>query len=104
MARPGYEGCREPGRQKKSKLLGALELPKRTPAAMTAGWDGDSMAMRRSTQMLMLGLAVFAIGAGVVLVSFMGSGDGKDKTAASTTTTTVQAGTVVVNAATPAAP
>lgn len=62
------------------------------------------MAMRRSTQMLMLGLAIFAIGAGVVLVSFMGSGNGKDKTAASTTTTTVQAGTVVVNAATPAAP
>jgi hypothetical protein len=62
------------------------------------------MAMRRSSQMLILGLAIFVIGAGVVLVSFMGSGGGKDKTAASTTTTTVQAGTVVVNAAAPAAP
>ena len=62
------------------------------------------MAMRRSSQMLILGLAIFVIGAGVVLVSFMGSGGGKDKTAASTTTTTVQAGTVVVNTAAPAAP
>ena len=62
------------------------------------------MAMRRSSQMLILGLAIFVIGAGVVLVSFMGSGGGKDKSAASTTTTTVQAGTVVVNAAAPAAP
>jgi len=43
------------------------------------------------------------IGAGVVLVSFMGSGGDNDKSAASTTSTTVQAGTVVVNA-TPAAP
>jgi Flp pilus assembly protein CpaB len=62
------------------------------------------MAMRRSSQMLILGLAIFAIGAGVVLVSFMGSGNGNDKSAASTTTTTVQAGTVVVNAAPVAAP
>lgn len=61
------------------------------------------MAMRRSSQMLILGLAIFVIGAGVVLVSFMGSGDGKDKATASTTSTTIQAGTVVVNtAATPA--
>ncbi|HEV3363998.1 MAG TPA: RcpC/CpaB family pilus assembly protein [Acidimicrobiia bacterium] len=61
------------------------------------------MAIRRSSQMLILGLAIFVIGAGVVLVSFMGSGGGKDKSAASTTTTTIQAGTVVVNSA-PAAP
>ncbi len=59
------------------------------------------MALRRSSQMLMLGLAIFVIGAGVVLVSFMGSGDGKDNTAAPTTTTTIQAGTVTVNPATP---
>lgn len=56
-----------------------------------------SMAMRRSTQMLILGLAIFAIGAGVVLVSFMGSDKGSDRTAASNTTTTLQAGTVVIN-------
>jgi Flp pilus assembly protein CpaB len=62
------------------------------------------MAMRRSTQMLILGLAIFAIGTGVVLVSFRGSGGGSDKSAATTTSTTVQAGTVVVNAAAPAAP
>ena len=63
------------------------------------------MAMRRSSQMLILGLAIFVIGAGVVLVSFMGSGDGKGgKSAASTTTTTIQAGTVVVNAGPDAAP
>ena len=61
------------------------------------------MAMRRSTQMLILGLAIFVIGAGVVFVS-LGSDGGSDKTAASTTTTTIQAGTVVVNAAAPAAP
>ncbi len=60
--------------------------------------------MRRSTQMLILGLAIFAIGAGVVLVSFSGSGGGTDKAAVSTTTTTVQAGTVVINAAAPVAP
>lgn len=60
--------------------------------------------MRRSTQMLILGLAVFAIGAGVVLVSFSGSDGGSDNAAASTTTTTVQAGTVVINAAAPTAP
>jgi Flp pilus assembly protein CpaB len=58
------------------------------------------MAMRRSTQMLTLGLAIFAIGAGVVFVGFNGSGGGSDKTAASTTSTTAQAGTVVVNGAT----
>jgi Flp pilus assembly protein CpaB len=60
--------------------------------------------MRRSTQMLLLGLAIFAIGAGVVLVSFMGSGGDSDKTAAATTSTTLQAGTVVINTATPSAP
>jgi Flp pilus assembly protein CpaB len=62
------------------------------------------MAMRRSTQMLILGLAIFAIGAGVILVSFKGSGGGSDKAAVSTTTTTVQAGTVVVNSAAASAP
>ena len=62
------------------------------------------MAMRRSTQMLILGLAILAIGAGVVLVSLNGSGGGSGKNAAATTTTTVQAGTVVVNAAAPSAP
>jgi len=62
------------------------------------------MAMRRSSQMLVIGLAIFAIGAGVVLVSFKDSGGGSDGSAASTTTTTIQAGTVVVNAAAPAAP
>ena len=62
------------------------------------------MAMRRSTQMLILGLVIFAIGAGVVLVSFAGSDGGSDKTAASTTSTTLQAGTVVINNAAPTAP
>lgn len=61
------------------------------------------MAMRRSSQMLFIGLAIFAIGAGVVLVSFKDSGGGSGDSAASATTTTIQAGTVVVNAA-PAAP
>lgn len=60
--------------------------------------------MRRSTQMLILGLVIFAIGAGVVLVSFMGSDGDSGQEAASTTTTTLQAGTVVINTATPAAP
>ena len=59
--------------------------------------------MRRSTQMLILGLAIFAIGAGVVLVSFMGSDKGGGNSAAPTTTTTIQAGTVIVGGA-PAAP
>jgi len=59
--------------------------------------------MRRSTQMLILGLAVFAIGAAVILVSLRGSG-GSDKGAVATTSTTAQAGTVVVNAAAPSAP
>ena len=62
------------------------------------------MAMRRSTQMLILGLAIFAIGAGVVFVSFGGSGKGSGKAAVSTTSTTAQAGTVVVNTAAPSAP
>ena len=63
------------------------------------------MAMRRSTQMLILGLAIFVIGAGVVLVSFKGGGGGSgNKSALSTTTTTIQAGTVLVNSAAPAAP
>jgi Flp pilus assembly protein CpaB len=62
------------------------------------------MAMRRSTQMLILGLAIFVIGAGVVFLSLNGSDGGSGSTAASTTSTTIQAGTVVVNAAAPAAP
>lgn len=62
------------------------------------------MAMRRSTQMLILGLAILVVGAGVVLVSLNGSGSGSGKSATATTTTTVQAGTVLVNAAAPSAP
>lgn len=73
------------------------------PAARPPVSTEPSLAMRRSSQMLMLGLAIFVIGAGVVLVSFMGSG-GKDKSASATTTTTVQAGTVVVNSTAVAAP
>ena len=60
--------------------------------------------MRRSSQMLILGLAIFVIGAGVVLVSFMGSGGGKDKSSSATTSTTIQAGTEVVNTGAVAAP
>jgi len=61
------------------------------------------MAMRRSTQMLLIGLAVFVIGAGVVLISLGGSKGGKDNAASATTTTTIlQAGTVVIPSATPA--
>jgi Flp pilus assembly protein CpaB len=63
------------------------------------------MAMRRSTQMLILGLAIFVIGAGVVFVSLRGSGGGSDgSSAVSTTSTTVQAGTVIVPSAAPVAP
>src|SRR5438270_13558672 len=54
------------------------------------------MAMRRSTQLLVLGLAVFVIGAGVVLVSLRGSGGSSPTAATPTTATTMQAGTVVV--------
>ena len=61
------------------------------------------MAMRRSTQMLLLGIAVFVIGTGVVLVSMKGSGGGSDKVAV-TTSTTRQAGTIVVPAAAGVAP
>jgi Flp pilus assembly protein CpaB len=60
--------------------------------------------MRRSTQMLILGLAIFVIGAGVVFVSLKGSGGGSGRAALPTTSTTVQAGTVVVSAAAPSAP
>ncbi|MDQ3946976.1 MAG: RcpC/CpaB family pilus assembly protein [Actinomycetota bacterium] len=56
------------------------------------------MAMRRSTQMLILGLAVFVIGAGVVIIALGGSGG--DSAAPAVTTTTIQAGTVVIPAAT----
>ena len=64
------------------------------------------MAIRRSTQMLLIGLAVFVIGAGVVLISLTGSKGDKNKGASATTTTTVvQAGTVVIpSATTPAGP
>jgi hypothetical protein len=57
------------------------------------------MAMRRSTQMLVLGIAVFVIGAGVVILTLAGSGDGSPA-ATATTSTTRQAGTVVIPAAT----
>lgn len=60
------------------------------------------MAMRRSTQMLLLGLAVFVIGAGVVLVSLSSSKGGSSAAPVSTTSTTIQAGTVVIPAATAA--
>ena len=62
------------------------------------------MAMRRSTQMLMLGLAILVVGAGFVFLSLRGSGNGSGHAAGPTTTTTIQAGTVVVNAAAPSAP
>jgi hypothetical protein len=55
---------------------------------------------RRSTQMLLIGVAVFVIGAGVVLVTLTGSG-GRGSATPSTTSTTAQAGTVVVPAASP---
>ncbi|MGH9281954.1 MAG: RcpC/CpaB family pilus assembly protein [Acidimicrobiales bacterium] len=59
-------------------------------------------AMRRSTQMLMLGLAVFVIGAGVVILTLSGS-DGGSSAVAPTTSTTVQKGTVVIPVVTGAA-
>src|SRR5690242_3606344 len=98
MTPAGYYPDRCPSRQMKSKPLDALGWQKMErhcgPARLS---PRRSMAMRRSTQMLMLGLAIFVIGAGVVLVSLKGSGGGSGNTAASTTTTTIQAGTVVVN-------
>lgn len=90
MTRPGYQGCREPRRQEKNGNLRASRMH-----------NGEFMSMRRSSQMLILGLAIFVIGAGVVLVSFMGSDGGQGGSAAPTTTTTVQAGTVIVNSASP---
>jgi Flp pilus assembly protein CpaB len=60
--------------------------------------------MRRSTQMLVLGLAVFVVGAGVVLISLTGSGGKGSPPVVSTTTTTLQAGTVVVPAPAAATP
>ena len=54
--------------------------------------------MRRSTQLLVLGLAVFVIGAGVALVSLRGSGGSSAGGATPTTSTTMQSGTVVVPA------
>jgi hypothetical protein len=53
---------------------------------------------RRSTQLLLIGVAVFVIGAGVVLVTLTGSG-GRGSATPITTSTTAQAGTVVVPAA-----
>jgi hypothetical protein len=61
------------------------------------------MLQRRSTQMLILGFAVFVIGAGIVVVTLGGSDGGSDggpSAVLEATTTTVQAGTVVVPAAT----
>jgi hypothetical protein len=52
--------------------------------------------MRRSTQMLLIGVAVFVIGAGVVLVTLAGSGGKGSAAAPATTSTTAQAGTVVI--------
>ena len=54
------------------------------------------MAMRRSTQMLALGIAVFVIGAAVVFLSLGGGGDENAKATATTTSTTIQAGTVII--------
>jgi len=62
------------------------------------------MAMRRSTQMLLIGLAVFVIGFGVVVISLTGSGKSPSAKPAVTTSTTIQAGTVVVPAAAATAP
>jgi Flp pilus assembly protein RcpC/CpaB len=52
--------------------------------------------MRRSTQMLLIGAAVFAIGAGVVGITLSGSDGGGTVAAPPTTSTTAQAGTVVI--------
>jgi Flp pilus assembly protein CpaB len=60
------------------------------------------MAMRRSTQMLVLGIAIFVIGALVVVLS-MGGGD-DTANPPPTTSTTIQAGTVVIPAANVPAP
>jgi Flp pilus assembly protein CpaB len=54
------------------------------------------MAMRRSTQMLGLGIAVFVIGAAVVFLSLGGGGDENAKATATSTSTTIQAGTVII--------
>lgn len=53
------------------------------------------MLQRRSTQMLVLGLAVFVIGAGVVILTLSGGGGGSNA-ATAVTSTTVQSGTVFV--------
>src|SRR5882724_2526413 len=102
MTQPSYQGCPEPGRQKKSKVARRARAAETEPCGHARPSDGDSMAMRRSTQMLILGLAIFVIGAGVVFVSLGGSGGGSHGAAsASTTSTTVQAGTVIVPSAAP---
>ncbi|MGH8991263.1 MAG: RcpC/CpaB family pilus assembly protein [Acidimicrobiia bacterium] len=57
------------------------------------------MVSRRSNQMLFLGLAVFVIGAGIVMLTLRAS-EGGSPSASATTTTTIQAGTVLVPSAT----
>lgn len=52
--------------------------------------------MRRSTQMLLLGAAVFVIGASVVFLTLSGSGGGGAASAPPTTSTTIAKGTVFV--------
>src|SRR5438034_8124552 len=104
MTRAGYQAGRGPSRQGSQSRSTRSAGRKRNDPRPRPPVLRSSMAMRRSTQMLILGLAIFAIGAGVVLVSFGGSGGGSGKAAVSTTTTTVQAGTVVVNATAAAAP
>lgn len=62
------------------------------------------MTMRRSTQMLALGIAVFIVGAGVVFLSLGGDGDKAAEAPVVTTSTTIQAGTVIIPTATVPAP
>src|SRR6266513_1043406 len=78
--------------------------PNRTRRGPAARPPGEPMAMRRSTQMLLIGLAVFVIGFGVVVISLTGSGKSPSSKPAATTSTTIQAGTVVVPAAAATAP
>lgn len=57
------------------------------------------MVSRRSNQMLFLGLAVFILGVGIVMITLRASDDGSTAAPAATTTTAVQAGQVIVPAA-----
>lgn len=59
--------------------------------------------LRRSTQMLIIGVAVFVIGAAIVFLT-LGGPDDKSANSSPTTSTTVQAGTVFVPSAGVAAP